>query len=100
MAAFAYWYARRRAHDRRYSFGTGKVSAPGGFARAVSLAVVAVRVLVESVGRVRAGASSSGGDVTAGGVLQTFARGVPAVGVDLPAAQFGLGWVPGSVTLG
>ena len=26
IAAFAYWHARRHAEDRRYSFGTGKVS--------------------------------------------------------------------------
>lgn len=51
LAAFAYWYARRRAHDARYSFGTGKISALGGFGSAVSLAVVAVLVLVESVER-------------------------------------------------
>jgi len=51
IAAFAYAYARWRANDRRYSFGTGKVSALGGFGSAVGLAVVAVLVLVESVGR-------------------------------------------------
>jgi cation diffusion facilitator family transporter len=51
LAAFAYWYTRHRRHDRRYSFGTGKVSALGGFASAVSLAVVAVLVLAESAER-------------------------------------------------
>ena len=51
IAAFAYAYARRRASDRRYSFGTGKVSALGGFGSAVSLAVVALLVLAASVGR-------------------------------------------------
>lgn len=51
IAALAYGFARRRAHDERFSFGTGKVSALGGFASAVSLAVVAVLVLVESAGR-------------------------------------------------
>lgn len=51
IAAFAYWYARRRAHDRKYSFGTGKISALGGFGSAVSLAVVALLVLAESAGR-------------------------------------------------
>jgi cation diffusion facilitator family transporter len=51
IAAFAYAYARRRANDRRYSFGTGKVAALGGFASAVSLAVVALLVLAESVSR-------------------------------------------------
>ena len=39
------------SNDRRYSFGTGKVSALGGFGSAVSLAVVALLVLAESVGR-------------------------------------------------
>ncbi len=51
IAAFAYAYARRRANDRRYSFGTGKVGALGGFGSAVSLAVVALLVLAESVSR-------------------------------------------------
>ena len=51
IAVFAYAYARRRANDRRYSFGTGKVSALGGFGSAVSLGVVALLVFVESAGR-------------------------------------------------
>jgi cation diffusion facilitator family transporter len=51
IAAFAYAFARRRANDRRYSFGTGKVSALGGFGSAVCLGVVAVLVFVESAGR-------------------------------------------------
>jgi cation diffusion facilitator family transporter len=54
VAAFAYAYARRRADDRRYSFGTGKVGALGGFASAVCLAAVAVWVLAESAGRLAA----------------------------------------------
>ncbi|HET9553190.1 MAG TPA: CDF family Co(II)/Ni(II) efflux transporter DmeF [Anaeromyxobacteraceae bacterium] len=51
VAAFAYAYARRHAADPRYSFGTGKVGALGGFASAVGLAVVALLVLVESAAR-------------------------------------------------
>lgn len=51
VAAFAYAYARKHAQDPRYSFGTGKVSALGGFASAVGLAVVAVGVFVESAAR-------------------------------------------------
>ena len=51
VAVFAYVYARRHAGDPRYSFGTGKVGALGGFASAVGLAVVALLVLFESVGR-------------------------------------------------
>ena len=51
VAAFAYWYTRRRARDRRYTFGTGKVGALGGFGSAVALAVVALLVLAESLAR-------------------------------------------------
>ena len=49
--AFAYIYARRHAHDERFSFGTGKVNALGGFSGAVLLAVFAVMMAVESVVR-------------------------------------------------
>jgi len=51
VAVFAYGYARRHAGDRRFSFGTGKVGALGGFGSAVSLAVIAALVLVQSVVR-------------------------------------------------
>jgi cation diffusion facilitator family transporter len=52
IAAFAYIYARRRAHDAEYSFGTGKVNALGGFAGAVLLVVFALIMAWESVGRI------------------------------------------------
>lgn len=42
-------YARGHARDPRYSFGTGKVGALGGFASAVGLAVVALTVLGQSL---------------------------------------------------
>lgn len=51
VAVFAYAYARRHARDPRYSFGTGKVGALGGFASAVGLAVVALLVFGESAAR-------------------------------------------------
>jgi cation diffusion facilitator family transporter len=51
VAAFAYAYARQHARDPRYSFGTGKVGALGGFASAVGLAVVALLVFGESAAR-------------------------------------------------
>ncbi|MDJ0522696.1 MAG: CDF family Co(II)/Ni(II) efflux transporter DmeF [Planctomycetota bacterium] len=51
IAAFAYAYARRKARDPRFAFGTGKVNALGGFAGAILLAVFAVFMAVESVGR-------------------------------------------------
>ena len=51
IAAFAYIYARKHAHDERYSFGTGKVNVLGGFTGAVLLALFATFMAWESVGR-------------------------------------------------
>ncbi|MCW2246129.1 cation diffusion facilitator family transporter [Azospirillum fermentarium] len=51
LTAFAYAYARTRANDRRFSFGTGKVNALAGFTNAVLLAAVALFMAVESVER-------------------------------------------------
>lgn len=51
IAAFAYRFSRKRAHDRRFSFGPGKVNALGGFASAVALGVVALLVLGECLTR-------------------------------------------------
>ena len=51
---FAYIYARRHAHDARYSFGTGKVNALGGFTGAVLLAIFALMMVWESVDRILA----------------------------------------------
>ena len=47
--AFAYIYARRHAHNERYSFGTGKVNTLGGYTGAVLLAVFAGIMAGESV---------------------------------------------------
>ena len=51
VAAGAYAFARRHAADRRFSFGTGKVGDLSGFASALVLALVALGIAVESVGR-------------------------------------------------
>lgn len=51
VTAFAYWFARSRAGDTRYAFGTGKVTALGGFASAVSLILVALLIAGESLWR-------------------------------------------------
>jgi cation diffusion facilitator family transporter len=48
---FAYVYARRHAHDGRFSFGTGKVNALGGFTGAILLAIFALMMVWESVVR-------------------------------------------------
>jgi len=51
IAAWAYVYARRRARDRRFSFGTGKVNSLAGFTGAVLLGVFALIMLYESIVR-------------------------------------------------
>jgi len=51
IAIFAYRYARTRAADASFAFGTGKVSVLGGFASAVALSVVALVMAIESVSR-------------------------------------------------
>jgi cation diffusion facilitator family transporter len=51
VAAGAYAFARRNAHNRRFSFGTGKVGDLAGFASALVLAIVAFGIAVESVQR-------------------------------------------------
>lgn len=52
ISAFAYVYARRHALDPRFSFGTGKVNALGGFTGAVLLAVFALMMAWKSVDRI------------------------------------------------
>ncbi|WP_422008770.1 CDF family Co(II)/Ni(II) efflux transporter DmeF [Reyranella sp.] len=51
VAAAAYAFARRHAADRRFSFGTGKIGDLSGFASALVLALVALGIATESVGR-------------------------------------------------
>ncbi|MDA0337746.1 MAG: CDF family Co(II)/Ni(II) efflux transporter DmeF [bacterium] len=51
ISAAAYVYARRNAHDGRFSFGTGKVNALAGYTGAVLLALFALVMAGESVAR-------------------------------------------------
>ena len=51
VAALAYAFARKHARSGRYTFGTGKVGDLAGFASALVLAVVAIGIAWESVGR-------------------------------------------------
>lgn len=51
LAALAYWYARTRAHEASFAFGTGKVYALTGFTNAVVLLLVAVAMMTEGVAR-------------------------------------------------
>ena len=48
IAASAYLFARRHAHDRRFAFGTGKLGELAAFASAIVLAMIALLVAYES----------------------------------------------------
>ncbi len=47
LAALAYWYARTRAREATFTFGTGKVFALTGFTNAVVLLLVALAMATE-----------------------------------------------------
>jgi cation diffusion facilitator family transporter len=51
IAAFAYTYARRHAHDPRFTFGTGKLGDLAAFTSAIVLAMIALLIAGESVVR-------------------------------------------------
>jgi cation diffusion facilitator family transporter len=51
LTLVAYWYARTRARDDAFSFGTGKVYALAGFTSGVVLVVVAILLAFESFQR-------------------------------------------------
>jgi len=51
LAAFAYRFARNHAHDRRFTFGTGKVGPLAGFASAIALGFIALAMAYESARR-------------------------------------------------
>lgn len=51
VTLMAYRLARKYAHDRRFSFGTGKINSLAGFASAVLLAGFAFVMVIESVQR-------------------------------------------------
>lgn len=52
IAGLAYSYARRRADDPRFSFGTGKLGELAGFSSALILAMIALAIAYESALRV------------------------------------------------
>ncbi|HYM30578.1 MAG TPA: CDF family Co(II)/Ni(II) efflux transporter DmeF [Candidatus Cybelea sp.] len=51
IAALAYTYARRHAHDERFVFGTGKFGDLAAFTSAIILAMIAILIGWESIGR-------------------------------------------------
>ncbi len=51
LSLLGYWFARTRARDGSFSFGTGKVYAIAGYTSAVALTLVALLMIVESATR-------------------------------------------------
>src|SRR6202167_3289293 len=51
LAALAYSYARRHAHDPRFTFGTGKLGDLAGFTSAIILAMIALLIGYEAISR-------------------------------------------------
>ena len=51
ISAYAYYFARKRAHDRSFSFGTGKVNSLGGYTGAILLLIFALIMVYESIHR-------------------------------------------------
>jgi cation diffusion facilitator family transporter len=76
ISAVAYAYARRRAGDPRFSFGTGKVNALGGFTGALLLAVFAIGMAYESLHRMLAPVPIAFNQAIAVAVLGLIVNGV------------------------
>ena len=51
LAALAYTFSRRHAHDPRFTFGTGKFGDLAGFSSAIVLAMIALLIGYEAIGR-------------------------------------------------
>jgi cation diffusion facilitator family transporter len=51
ISVFAYRYTRTHATDARFNFGTGKVNSLAGFTSATILALIALAMIWESIGR-------------------------------------------------
>ncbi|MBL9039072.1 MAG: CDF family Co(II)/Ni(II) efflux transporter DmeF [Archangium sp.] len=51
LTALAYWYARTRAREVRFAFGTGKIYALAGFTSSGLLVAVSISMLIEGVER-------------------------------------------------
>ena len=79
IAGFAYWFARKHAHDPRFTFGTGKLGELAGFASAIMLAVVALLIGYESVQRILAPVPISFNEAIAIAVLGLAVNLVTAV---------------------
>jgi cation diffusion facilitator family transporter len=69
IAALAYRFARRHAHDPRFSFGTGKIGELAAFSSAIILALIALLIGYESVVRLMNPVSIQFGEATVVAVI-------------------------------
>lgn len=76
LSVAAYWYARSRADDRRFVFGTGKVYALAAYTSALLLLGVAVWMAVESVARLRTGVAVAFSEALPVAVIGLLVNGV------------------------
>jgi cation diffusion facilitator family transporter len=53
ISGFAYAFARRHAHDSRFTFGTGKIGDLAGYTSAIILGFVSLGIVYEAVARLR-----------------------------------------------
>ena len=79
LSVFAYAFARRRAHDPGFSFGTGKLNSLAGFASAIVLALFALLMAVESVDRFMNPVSIAYNEAILVAVLGLIVNGVSVV---------------------
>jgi len=77
--AFAYVYARRNAHNERFSFGTGKVNTLGGFTGAILLAGFSLAMIWESIARFIAPVPIAFNQAIAVAVIGLIVNGVSVV---------------------
>jgi cation diffusion facilitator family transporter len=68
-AALAYRFARKHAHDPRFSFGTGKVGELAAFSSAIILALIALLIGYESLVRLMAPVPIQFGEATVVAVI-------------------------------
>lgn len=80
LAALAYTYARKRARDVNFTFGTGKFGDLAGFTSAIILAMIALLIAYESVSRLFAP------------VAIHFAEAIPIAGLGL-AVNIASAWL-------
>jgi len=87
VAAFAYIYARRHAADDRFSFGTGKVNALGGFTGALLLVLFTVIMAWESVHRLFSPVNIAFNQAIVVAVIGLAVNAVCAVILSVPTGQ-------------